>query len=89
MINKPLSPKYPPDESRRFRLPKRVSLLALTFIFSLSSVGLMEDFQQNFWLKNYLLIAALLWGNLLIYLSFYPQWGQRLISLEKPNSDQK
>jgi phosphoglycerol transferase MdoB-like AlkP superfamily enzyme len=86
---KPLSSQFPPDYRPRFRVSKRVSLLTLTFIFSLSSVGLMEDFQQNIWLKNYLLIAALLWGNLLIYLSFYPQWGQRLISLEKPNSDQK
>ncbi|MGA1623134.1 MAG: hypothetical protein ACO36E_10460, partial [Synechocystis sp.] len=64
-------------------------LLVLTFIFSLCSIGLLEDVQQNLWLKYYLLIATLLWGNLLIYLSVYPRVGQRLITLIKSDSDQK
>jgi hypothetical protein len=69
-----------------FRLSKRFLLVTLTFIFSLCSVEIMEDFQGSPWLKIYLLLAALLWGNLLIYLSFYPQWGQRLIALKKSDN---
>ena len=71
------------------RLSKRFLLITLTFIFSLCSVGIMEDFQGYTWLKIYLLLAALLWGNLLIYLSFYPQWGQRLIALKKSDNTPK
>lgn len=60
-------------------MPKRLLLPAFALIFSLASVGIMEDFQSNFWLKTYLLLGLLLWGNLFIYLSFYPHWGQRLL----------
>ncbi len=49
-------------------------------MFSLASVGIMEDFHDNFWLKTYLLLGLLLWGNLFIYLGFYPHWGQRLLA---------
>ena len=96
-MTKPLGTQSPPDAQRHqlsqdrpsSRFPKRVPLLVLTFIFSLCSIGLLEDVQQNLWLKYYLLIATLLWGNLLIYLSVYPRVGQRLITLIKSDSDQK
>jgi len=80
---KKISSQSPPGDRRSPPLTKRVSLLALTFIFSLCSVGIMEDFQDAIWLKTYLLIATLLWGNLLIYLSIYPRWSQWLIGLKK------
>ncbi|WP_228023989.1 MULTISPECIES: hypothetical protein [Synechocystis] len=67
------------------KISKRLLLVALTLAFSLASVGIMEDFQGNFWLKTYLLLGALLWGNLLIYLSLYPRWGQRLLGSKKQN----
>lgn len=73
----------------RFRLSKRLLLVTLTFIFSLCSVGMMENFEHSIGLKIYLLLAALLWGNLLIYLNFYPQWGQRLIALKKSDNTPK
>lgn len=72
---------------RRLRISKRSLLIIFTVIFSLASVGIMEDFQSNPWLKTYLLLGLLLWGNLFIYLSFYPHWGQRL--LESKNDQNK
>jgi hypothetical protein len=72
---------------RRLRTSKRLLLIIFTSIFSLASVGIMEDFQTNPWLKTYLLLGLLLWGNLFIYLSFYPHWGQRL--LESKNDQNK
>ncbi len=86
---KDLLAKTSSKEKPRPRFSKRFLLITLTFIFSLCSVGIMEDFQHAAGLKIYLLLAALLWGNLLIYLSFYPQWGQRLIALKKPDNAPK
>ncbi|WP_223342062.1 hypothetical protein [Synechocystis sp. PCC 7339] len=68
-----------PSRRKQLRISKRLLLVVLTLAFSLASVGIMEDFQGNFWLKTYLLLGALFWGNLLIYLSLYPHWGQRLL----------
>ncbi|AIE74509.1 hypothetical protein D082_19810 [Synechocystis sp. PCC 6714] len=67
------------SRKRQGKIPKRLLLVVLTLAFSFASVGIMEDFQGNFWLKTYLLLGALFWGNLLIYLSLYPHWGQRLL----------
>lgn len=78
--------KHDRGDRPRPLLSKRLILLALAFTFSLCSVGLMEDFQQNVWLKTYLLLAALFWGNLLIYLSLYPHWVQRLITPDEPTT---
>ncbi|WP_228014904.1 SID1 transmembrane family member [Synechocystis salina] len=74
-----------PSRRRQLRISKRLLLVAFTLAFSLASVGIMEDFQGNFWLKTYLLLGALFWGNLLIYLSFYPRWGQRLLGSKRQN----
>ncbi|UOO13375.1 SID1 transmembrane family member [Synechocystis sp. B12] len=75
-----------PSRRKQLRISKRLLLVVLTLAFSMASVGIMEDFQGNFWLKTYLLLGALFWGNLLIYLSFYPRWGQKLLQREQKKS---
>ncbi|QHV01002.1 hypothetical protein BWK47_13245 [Synechocystis sp. CACIAM 05] len=75
-----------PSRRKQLRISKRLLLVVLTLGFSMASVGIMEDFQGNFWLKTYLLLGALFWGNLLIYLSFYPRWGQKLLQREQKKS---
>lgn len=61
-------------------MSKRRLLVVFCLFFSLASVGIMEDWQGNWWLKDYLLLGLIFWGNVLIYLNLYPRWGQRLFS---------